>query len=113
MSVIPVETRKQMAEPHGLSFTQVCCYCGLIHKDVEAGGVYYCPNVLCDGPGSFAFRSGLKSFRDLSEGRYPGLGGYTVDEDEYVKEAVKFAKNMESGPVREKIMECAAIRATN
>jgi len=42
----------------------ICHYCGLHHKDVEAGGVYHCPNPCCLGPGQSYARSKLKSYRD-------------------------------------------------
>lgn len=50
-----------------------CYYCGLVHAKVEAGGVYYCPNRLCIGPGAWSHRKGLKSYQELTD------GGYTVD----------------------------------
>lgn len=52
-----------------------CHYCGLVHPLVEAGGVHYCPNRLCTGPGSWSHRKDLKSFKDVE-------GGYTVDAQE-------------------------------
>ena len=50
-----------------------CFYCGLTHHLVEAGGVHYCPNRLCTGPGSWSHRKNLKSYTELKD------GGYTVD----------------------------------
>jgi hypothetical protein len=50
-----------------------CFYCGLTHHLVEAGGVHYCPNRLCTGPGSWSHRKDLKSYKELDG------GGYTVD----------------------------------
>lgn len=50
-----------------------CHYCGLLHRRVEAGGVYYCPNRLCTGPGAWSHRKDLKSYQELKD------GGYTVD----------------------------------
>lgn len=60
-----------------------CFYCGLQDGKVECGGIYYCPNGLCGGPGSAWFNSTLKSYKDLSrEGTH---GRYTVDSQERVQ----------------------------
>lgn len=48
----------------GTDTIYTCWYCGLHHTKVEAGGVYYCPNPLCTGPGGAWFRATLKSFKD-------------------------------------------------
>jgi hypothetical protein len=42
----------------------VCWYCGLHHTQVEASGVYYCPNPLCSGPGGAWFRATLESYKE-------------------------------------------------
>lgn len=34
-----------------------CYYCGLENDRVEAGGVWYCPNRFCQGPGAFWLRT--------------------------------------------------------
>jgi len=47
---------------------QQCCYCHLEDKMVEAGGVFFCPNPLCMGPGGAWFRHGLDSFRIVDGG---------------------------------------------
>jgi len=54
----------------------VCYYCGLNHPDVEAGGVFCCPNPCCLGPGQAHGRSKLESYREVAGGRH------TVDLDE-------------------------------
>ena len=42
-----------------------CHYCRLEHRDVEAGGVWSCPNPCCAGPGAWHHRHALESYRDL------------------------------------------------
>lgn len=62
-----------------------CFYCGLEDDKVEAGGVWYCPNPLCTGPGvTNWFASKLKSYRDM------GSSGGTASEEEIVQEANKY-----------------------
>lgn len=34
-----------------------CYYCHSDSEKVEAGGIYYCPNVFCTGPGNFSGRT--------------------------------------------------------
>lgn len=60
-----------------------CYYCGLNHKTVEAGGIYYCPNALCQGPGAAHFRSQLKSYCEVDGG-----GKHTVDHEEAIAAAL-------------------------
>lgn len=38
-----------------------CGSCGLLHKTVEASGIYYCPNPACNICGASWAKSGLKS----------------------------------------------------
>jgi hypothetical protein len=53
-----------------------CHYCDLTHKRVEAGGMWFCPNPACVGPGAAYWRSQhLKSYRDKGD-------QYTVDPKE-------------------------------
>lgn len=57
----------------------ICFYCQLEHHDVEAGGVHYCPNRLCTGPGQATARMvHLKSFKNHAD------WGYTFDAKELV-----------------------------
>lgn len=55
-----------------------CYYCQLVHHLVEAGGVHYCPNRLCNGPGGWGHRAKMASYRELADGKH------TVDADELV-----------------------------
>lgn len=59
-----------------------CYYCHLRHDQVEAGGVWYCPNPLCTGPGGAYFRSKLKSYKEVEDNRH------TVDPDEWLQTAL-------------------------
>lgn len=54
----------------------ICHYCGLHHKDVEAGGIHHCPNPCCLGPGQSYARSKLESYREVEGDRH------TIDLDE-------------------------------
>lgn len=76
-----------------------CYYCKLRHKDVEAGGLHYCPNVLCTGPGPQYFRSKLKSYKSFKD-------YHTVDHNELVMAAVAHAAKLETDKLlQEKILE--------
>lgn len=60
-----------------------CFYCGLFHKKVECGGVFYCPNPRCSGPGAAWFRQTLKSYKNV------GNNSHEIDPIE-----LEFAVNM-------------------
>lgn len=47
-----------------------CHYCQLTHKEVEAGGLYYCPNPACLGPGAAPWRRMLPSYREIGHDRH-------------------------------------------
>ena len=67
--------------------TYKCLYCGYRNKQVEAQGIWHCPNALCTGPGAAYFRSTLKSYKEVPR-------GHTVDEWEYwIKGAIHNLKN--------------------
>lgn len=55
-----------------------CYYCKLHHEKVEAGGVYYCPNALCTGPGGASFRREVPSYAEQKDGTH------TVDHSEMI-----------------------------
>jgi hypothetical protein len=63
----------------------ICHYCGLHHKNVEAGGVHHCPNPCCLGPGQSYARSKLKSYEDI------GNGKHTVDLEELFDKGLRKA----------------------
>ena len=61
-----------------------CYSCGLKHRKVEAGGIYYCPNPFCTISGATWFRKQLESFE-------PSLDNtYTVDNKEWYSTAVDY-----------------------
>lgn len=68
--------------------SRTCYYCLLEDERVEAGGVYYCPNVLCTGPGPLGFRSRLKSFANIDDSTY------TLDTNELVAAARVHAESL-------------------
>jgi hypothetical protein len=59
-----------------------CFYCGLAHKKVEAGGMWWCPNVTCAGPGNSYFRTKLKSYKETGS-------QHTVDTKEWSDKATE------------------------
>jgi hypothetical protein len=67
-----------------------CYYCGLHHKEVEAGGIYSCPNVLCWGPGGAWFRSECKSYKEDADGNK-----HTVDHEEWIGRALFYASTLD------------------
>lgn len=74
-----------------MSESGTCCYCKLQHVRVEDGGVSFCPNVLCTGPGGHRHRRGLASY---AEERYPLLGDHTVDEEEWRQAGLAAAETL-------------------
>lgn len=74
-----------------------CYYCNLAHKKVEAGGMWYCPNIACKGPGGTYYRSKLKgtinkgstSEVDCIEWRNKVLEDMEIIEDEGILSAIK------------------------
>jgi hypothetical protein len=69
-----------------------CYYCDLEHPRVEAGGIYYCPNFLCTGPGGAPHRRKLASY---AEGCYP-KSGHTVDEEEWQRAGLAHADTLDA-----------------
>lgn len=62
---------------------ETCSSCGLVHKEVECRGIYYCPNPLCTISGTASHRSKFKSRKETSD------GGYTIDPEEAVVEGLR------------------------
>jgi ribosomal protein L37AE/L43A len=62
-----------------------CYYCGLKNDKTEAGGIYYCPNPRCIGPGGAWFRMRLKSYIEIDN-------RHTVDEEEWKTAADEYEK---------------------
>ena len=57
-----------------------CHYCELEHQNVEADGIWYCPNILCMGPGAAHWRHTLASYKESA-------GVHTVDPQEVLDRA--------------------------
>jgi len=47
-----------------------CYFCKLEHKNVEAGGMWACPNLACSGPGGHYHRRDLKSYKETNDGHH-------------------------------------------
>lgn len=75
-----------------MSDPATCFYCNLTHEDVEAGGLVYCPNCMCTGPGGHSHRSKLASY---AEERYPN-SGHTVDEEEWKRAGLAYAETLDA-----------------
>lgn len=43
------EKRQQLADAAGVELHEVCGACGTASKDVEASGLWHCPNPQCQG----------------------------------------------------------------
>lgn len=50
--------------------TEKCRYCGIEHADVEASGIYYCPNPLCAGAGAACWRAKMRTYRPTVDDRH-------------------------------------------
>lgn len=61
--------------------------CGLIHPEVEASGMWYCPNALCKGVGGAWFRATLDSYVECKK-----THTHTIDEDEWQKKGKAYNK---------------------
>jgi len=77
-----------------------CRSCELRHLQVEAGGLWFCPNVACSGPGAYAFRSTLESFTDHGT-------THSVDHLEWAAKAILHARTLDDRILREHINESA------
>jgi len=77
-----------------------CFYCGFKRDDVEAGGIWYCPNMLCSGPGSGGFRSTLKSYKEDKT-------GHTVDERDWIGAAFIKLYELDDPELEQKVKESA------
>jgi len=60
-----------------------CFSCGIKNKRVEAQGIWYCPNALCQGCGGAWFRATLESYKECC-----GNGRHTVDEVEWLTKGI-------------------------
>jgi len=79
-----------MTELFGIAPTRedyTCFYCGHYSNKVEARGLWYCPNLLCSGPGAAWFRAKLKSFKEINFFRH------TVDPEEWREEAFRYLQD--------------------
>ena len=56
-----------------------CHYCKLAHRKVEAGGMWFCPNVSCAGPGNHGARKQLVSYHENAN------GSHSVDNQDWKK----------------------------
>jgi hypothetical protein len=94
-----------------------CAYCGLVHKDVEAAGIYHCPNVACPGPGAASWRAKLASYREVENDRHTVDPLEVIDAararlhfetDETIKAAVCRSVLSYWSPLVSKCAHCAA-----
>lgn len=76
-----------MTEENRESYT--CGSCKLYHPNVEARGIWHCPNALCRGCGGAWFRRTLDSYRELENETH------TVDENEWLEKGI--AHNKKTG----------------
>jgi len=71
---------------------ETCYYCGLEHSEVEAGGIWFCPNFMCTGPGGCSHRAKLASYRQ----QYRPKTCHTVDEEEWAAAGFLYADMLEN-----------------
>jgi hypothetical protein len=72
------------------SDTTTCYYCKLNHSQVEAAGVWHCPNPVCTGPGAVGWRSkNLDSYEEVDG------NSYRVDPKELIVKGIAAASEME------------------
>lgn len=79
-----------------------CDYCGLIHSQVEAGGMYFCPNPICSGPGAHWSRASLESYTEDEQ-------GHEVDNVEYLFEGLKKAYLTDDPVIIRSSIRCAKV----
>lgn len=86
--------KKQGLLKIGLDKHYTCYYCKVEHKQVEAGGVWYCPNPVCPGPGGHYLRSNLESYKDSD------FTHYTIDTAEYLDAVAKKAIEIQDDSIK-------------
>lgn len=69
---------KVLHGPKNLEDHYTCFYCNLAHKQVEAGGMWACPNVTCTGPGAHSHRAKMISYKENDDGTH------TVDTQDWL-----------------------------
>lgn len=74
-----------------------CFSCGTVSDEVEAEGIYYCPNAYCHGCGGTWFRRRLKSFVELGD-------KHTVDQTEWEREALDYILTLKSYKLRTQLL---------
>lgn len=79
-----------------LDLHYLCFGCGLAHKNVEAGGIWGCPNIACMSPGNSYFRKGLSSYKLDGKERYE-----EVDYPEWIEKVESVLLYKEGDPIWE------------
>lgn len=74
---------------------ETCMYCSLVDWQVDAGGIYNCPNPLCFGCGAAWFRGHTAGFAVLPNGRH------TVDTEEMIAFGTWLVGGLEPGATRD------------
>jgi hypothetical protein len=80
-----------------------CYYCKLQHKNVEAGGMWHCPNPLCTGPGAATWRSKCKSYREFPNETH------TVDPEELIQLAMTMMETEADEVLRSHVLDSVKI----
>jgi len=62
---------------------KTCCSCGYTGPNVEAGGIYYCPNPACTVCGASWFRRDFDSYEESAF-------AHTVDDEEWLQKATEY-----------------------
>jgi len=84
----------------GLADWQECFYCKLRHKSVEGGGLWYCPNRLCSGPGPAGWRSTLPSYKSNEDATY------SLDPQEALIAAIAELKDQKDEAIKKATLAC-------
>jgi hypothetical protein len=83
--------------PKNLADHYTCYYCGLADKHVEAGGMWWCPNFTCTGPGAHTHRRKLKSYVENADSTH------SVDNVEWSKVSMEMMESLEDSPLKEAV----------
>lgn len=86
-----------MSDPELRRKSHTCFFCGLYGERVEAGGIYFCPNPICPGPGGAWFRRKCKSYQEEEGGRH------SVDTRELAEVGEWLLGGLPKGPERDAV----------
>lgn len=78
---------------------ETCRSCGLQHKNVEARGIWHCPNWLCNSSGAYCWKRRLKSYKENEDGTF------SIDWKEAIEKAERDIGTVQDQIIKETILK--------